>query len=81
IANLLQAWQLQLSPWSALAMGVSLAIVVNLWLSLRRNVLRPLERATDFTRRLAGGDLTGRIDHVADNEMGQLVAALRQTSV
>jgi aerotaxis receptor len=81
VANLVQAWQLQLSPWSALAMGISLAIVVNLWLSLRRNVLRPLARATDFTRRLAGGDLTGRIDHTADNEMGQLFAALRQTSV
>ncbi len=81
IANLVQAWQLQMSPWSALAMGVSLAIVANLWLSLRRNVLAPLARATDFTRRLAGGDLTGRIAHSADNEMGQLVAALRQTSV
>jgi len=81
VANLVQAWQLQMSPWSALAMGASLAIVVQLWLSLRRNVLRPLARATDFTRRLAGGDLTGRIAHGADNEMGELVAALRQTSV
>ncbi|MCD2515814.1 methyl-accepting chemotaxis protein [Massilia sp. G4R7] len=81
IANLVQAWQLQMSPWSALAMGLSLVIVANLWLSLRRNVLAPLAHATDFTRRLAGGDLTGRIEHGADNEMGQLAGALRQTSV
>jgi aerotaxis receptor len=79
--NLAQSWHLGASHWSLLAIAVSLGVAANLWLSLRRNVLAPLDQATVFTRRLAGGDLTARIDSRSDNEMGQLVAALRQTSV
>ncbi|MCC2970681.1 PAS domain-containing methyl-accepting chemotaxis protein [Massilia sp. IC2-476] len=81
LVNLAQGWRLGAAPWSLLAMAVSLGVAVNLWLSLRRNVLAPLDEATAFARRLAGGDLTARIDNRSDNEMGQLVAALRQTSV
>ncbi|MFC0253023.1 methyl-accepting chemotaxis protein [Massilia consociata] len=81
VAQLLSGWQAGLSGWIMPGLALSLAIALGLWLSLRRNVLAPLDHATSFTRRLAGGDLTGRIDDVADNEMGQLVAALRQTSV
>ena len=80
-ANLVQGWQLGLSAWGLAAMAVSLGIALMLWLSLRRNILAPLASATSFTRRLAGGDLTVRIDNASDNEMGELVAALRQTSV
>ena len=80
-ANLVQGWQLGLSAWGLAAMAVSLGIALMLWLSLRRNILAPLASATSFTRRLAGGYLTVRIDNASDNEMGQLVTALRQTSV
>ncbi len=75
------AMQAGMAPWVLAPMALALALSLALWLSLHRNVLVPLERATSFTRRLAGGDLTGRIDQMADNEMGHLVAALRQTSV
>jgi len=81
LANLIQGWQHGLSAWSLGAVAVSLGFAVALWMSLQRNVLVPLDQATSFTRRLAGGDLTSRIDNASDNEMGQLVTALRQTSV
>ncbi len=81
LANLIHAWQSASSYWNLGPIAAALLITAGLWFSLRRNVLAPLDSATSFTRRLAGGDLTGRIDSTADNEMGQLVAALRQTSI
>ena len=81
LADLLRGFQAGLSAWDALATAISLGLVLSIWLGLRRNVLGPLASATSFTRRLAGGDLTARIDSRSDNEMGHLIAALRQTSV
>jgi len=81
MANLVQSWQLGLSFWGLGAIAIALVTAIVLWLSLHGNVIAPLDQATSFTRRLAGGDLTSRIDNESDNEMGQLVAALRQTSV
>ncbi|WP_027868062.1 methyl-accepting chemotaxis protein [Massilia alkalitolerans] len=81
LANLVQGWQLGISSWGIGAMMISLSAAFALWLSLQRNVLAPLDQATSFVKRLAGGDLTSRIDNASDNEMGQLIAALRQTSV
>jgi aerotaxis receptor len=51
------------------------------WRTLHTSVVVPLRQATVFARQMAGGDLTGAIDIGADNEMGQLCAALRQTNV
>ena len=51
------------------------------WSSLHRTIVQPLRQATSFARKMAGGDLTGAIEIGADNEMGQLLAALRQTNV
>jgi aerotaxis receptor len=51
------------------------------WRTLHTSVVVPLRQATTFARQMAGGDLTGAIDIGADNEMGQLCAALRQTNV
>ena len=80
-AMLLLAWQAELSRWAVAATALSVAVSLGLWISLQRNVLGPLDEAIVFTRRLAGCDLTGRIDQDSDNEMGHLVAALRQTAV
>ncbi len=81
LASLAQSWHAGMPAWSLFALAASLGVAGCLWISLRRSVLAPLDGATSFTRRLAGGDLTCRIDSAGDNEMGQLVAALRQTSV
>ena len=59
--------------------GFGLALYV--WYALQRAVVQPLRQATGFARKMAGGDLTGEIAIGADNEMGQLLAALRQTNV
>ena len=70
-----------LPAWVPLSLAFSLATVLGLWSSLRRNVLAPLAATSDFARRLAGGDLTCRLAPRRDDEMGQLVAALRQSAV
>ncbi|MRW91108.1 PAS domain-containing protein [Duganella sp. FT80W] len=45
------------------------------------NVAVPLRRATKAARMMAGGDLTASIEVQRDDEMGQLLAALRQTNI
>ena len=80
-AMLMLTWQASLSPWAVAATALSVAVSLGLWAILHQKVLAPLDDAILFTRRLAGCDLTGRIDHDSDNEMGHLVAALRQTAV
>jgi len=57
-----------------------LAVVLGLatWLTLSRKVLRPLRQAGQVFDRVAAGDLTQRIDIAAQNEVGQLYAALRR---
>ena len=77
----LQCWRDGLPAWVLLSLAASLAMVLGLWASLRRNVLAPLADASGFARRLAGGDLTCRLAPRRDDEMGQLVAALRQSAV
>jgi aerotaxis receptor len=77
----LACWQAGLPVWTQLSLLACLALVLALWSSLRRNVLAPLAEASVFARRLAGGDLTCRIAPRRDDEMGQLVAALRQSAV
>ena len=64
----------------ALAVCAMLAMV---WFgrSLYLNVALPLQQATRAARMMAGGDLTANIDILRDDEMGQLLAALRQTNV
>ena len=45
------------------------------------NVALPLRQATKAARMMAGGDLTASIDIRRDDEVGQLLAALRQTNI
>ncbi|OON61150.1 chemotaxis protein [Massilia sp. KIM] len=80
-AMLCEAVRSELPAWTVLSLGVSLTVLAALWASLHRNVLAPLAVATRFARRFAGGDLTARIDTKRDDEMGQLVGALRQSAV
>jgi aerotaxis receptor len=45
------------------------------------NVALPLRHATKAARMMAGGDLTSTIEIQRDDEVGQLLAALRQTNI
>ncbi|MBY0240569.1 MAG: PAS domain-containing protein [Burkholderiaceae bacterium] len=69
--------------WDAMALFGVLAIAgaVLSWRLLHQSVVAPLHQATRFARQMAGGDLTGDIHQTHDNDMGQLLAALRQSSV
>ncbi|MYN01324.1 PAS domain S-box protein [Pseudoduganella sp. DS3] len=67
--------------WLTATNSAFIAATLYFWYSLHRAVVLPLRQATGFARKMAGGDLTGVIDIGADNEMGQLLAALRQTNV
>ena len=49
--------------------------------SLYVNVALPLKHATRTARMMAGGDLTANIEVRRDDEMGRLLAALRQTNI
>jgi len=68
------------SGLGALALCAMLGMV---WFgrSLYLNVALPLRQATRAARMMAGGDLTAAFDVQRDDEMGQLLAALRQTNI
>ncbi|OEZ56702.1 PAS domain-containing methyl-accepting chemotaxis protein [Duganella sp. HH105] len=68
------------SGLGALALCAMLGMV---WFgrSLYLNVALPLRQATRAARMMAGGDLTAAFDVRRDDEMGQLLAALRQTNI
>jgi len=74
------AWQ-HVPLWLTLSNGAFVALAVYFWYVLHRAIVQPLRMATGFARKMAGGDLTGVMATGADNEMGQLLAALRQTNV
>lgn len=79
-ASLVQAL-LSVPGWHAALAGLPAVLAVLTWLTVRRGVLAPLRRATRMGMRLAGGDLAPERGDVPDNEVGALIAALRQVSI
>ncbi|WP_343730504.1 methyl-accepting chemotaxis protein [Duganella sp.] len=67
--------------WLAGAAVVALAGMLLFGRNLYVNVALPLRQATRAARMMAGGDLTASIEIRRDDEMGQLLAALRQTNI
>jgi len=67
--------------WLTVCNAAFVGLALYFWYSLQRAIVQPLRQATSFARKMAGGDLTGILDVGADNDMGQLLAALRQTNV
>ncbi|MBF5044342.1 HAMP domain-containing protein, partial [Aggregicoccus sp. 17bor-14] len=64
-----------------LALGVlalvALALAV---LAVIRRITRPLERISAVAAQIAAGDLTGRVEHHSDDEIGVLASAFRTMS-
>ena len=54
-----------------------LAVIITVWLGVRKTLIAPLNRLIDSIRHIAGGDLVKRIDVESDNEMGELAHSLR----
>lgn len=71
-ANINQAGYLMVG---ALVLGALLTVTVGFFLV--RGITRPLNHAIEIARRVAKGDLTGRIDVSSTNEFGQLLQALK----
>ncbi|WP_156523268.1 HAMP domain-containing protein, partial [Bordetella ansorpii] len=57
---------------------LSVLVCVGCGVFISRNVLRPLKEAGAHFDKIAGGDLTQRVDVRNDNEIGQLFAALKR---
>lgn len=66
---------INLMVFLAVAFAVLLAACATVYLV--RAITKPLGEAIVVARRVAGGDLSGRIDVTSNNEFGQLLAALR----
>ena len=69
------------SPWMTGAALLGAAVALNFWRTLYVSVVRPLQFATTSARKMAGGDLASKIEIRRNDEMGQLMAAIRQTNV
>lgn len=58
------------------ALAAALALGAGLWIT--RSIQRPLQRALNVAERVAGGDLTSRIEVEHQDELGVLLAALQR---
>jgi aerotaxis receptor len=67
--------------WFSGAAAAAVALMLYFWAHLHNSLVAPLGDAITVARKMAGGDLTGVIDKVRDDDMGQLMAALRQTNI
>ena len=67
--------------WLSGAAAAAVALMLYFWAHLHNSLVAPLGEAITVARKMAGGDLTGVIDKVRDDDMGQLMAALRQTNI
>ena len=67
--------------WLSGAAAVAVALMLYFWAHLHNSLVVPLGDAITLARKMAGGDLTGVIAKVRDDDMGQLMAALRQTNI
>ena len=67
--------------WLSGAAAAAVALMLYFWAHLHNSLVAPLGDAITMARKMAGGDLTGAIDKVRDDDMGQLMAALRQTNI
>ncbi|MGK5025167.1 methyl-accepting chemotaxis protein [Janthinobacterium sp. RB2R34] len=67
--------------WLIALAAMASVIMLVFWAYLHKSVVQPLGEAVMVARKMAGGDLTGVIDKVRDDDMGQLMAALRQTNI
>ncbi|MEQ6280798.1 methyl-accepting chemotaxis protein [Kluyvera huaxiensis] len=64
--------------WILFAVMVAvLAVIISVWLGVRKTLISPLNRLIDSIRHIAGGDLVKRIDVESHNEMGELAHSLR----
>ena len=59
---------------AALLIGIGLALALGLFVA--RQIVHPLRRVADVLKRLADGDLTGRVDITSRDEVGQMAVAL-----
>jgi methyl-accepting chemotaxis protein-2 (aspartate sensor receptor) len=55
-----------------------LAVSLGAFLFMNRVVLRPLRSVSDSFDKIAGGDLTVRVEATSSNEIGQLMAAVKR---
>ncbi|MGK5022918.1 methyl-accepting chemotaxis protein [Janthinobacterium sp. LB2P10] len=67
--------------WLSVAAVAAVALLLYFWAHLHNSLVAPMGDAIMVARKMAGGDLTGVIDKVRDDDMGQLMAALRQTNI
>ncbi|CAG4882631.1 Methyl-accepting chemotaxis protein [Georgfuchsia toluolica] len=66
---------LQSVIWTVTVLGAFL--LIGIFVVLRRSTLASLEAALEITRKIAAGDLTGRIETSSTDELGVLLGALK----
>lgn len=72
-----EQWLGREAIWSGV-IALLVALPVAAWVAIR--VMNRLDRVVAFARRVAGGDLSARLDQSADDELSAMETALNQTA-
>ncbi|MFS2116943.1 methyl-accepting chemotaxis protein [Herbaspirillum frisingense] len=67
--------------WISALAAASAAISIVQWIALRNALIKPLQQALEITHAITGGDLSVRIESRRHDELGRLLASLRQMNV
>ncbi|MFZ6772829.1 methyl-accepting chemotaxis protein [Undibacterium sp. SXout7W] len=67
--------------WLIALWGVAFFSTGYLWYSLQKSIVKPLKQALRASQIMAGGDLTQEIVAHASDDMGRLLASLRQLNI
>ena len=67
--------------WISALAAASAVISIVQWIALRHALIKPLHQALDITHAITGGDLSVRIEPGRHDELGRLLASLRQMTV
>ncbi len=67
--------------WISALAAASAVISIVQWIALRNALIKPLQQALEITHAITGGDLSVRIESRRHDELGRLLASLRQMNV
>ncbi|MBV8623114.1 MAG: PAS domain-containing protein [Herbaspirillum sp.] len=67
--------------WISALAAASAVISIVQWIALRHALIKPLHQALDITHAITGGDLSVRIEPGRHDELGRLLASLRQMTI
>lgn len=78
VEEITHAARIKLGIFGTIALGLMLLLSIGIYI-LTRRLIKPLDEVSQHLSKMAGGDLTERVEARSNNEVGELFISLRKT--